>query len=158
LDKETATLALAVVTMLGVLAAVYPVIPLNSEHFSELGVLGPDQKIGGYPTTVTVGQQILLYGYVGNHEGVPSYYQVLVKLGNQSTVVSNSTAASARVIFTHYQVLNDNKSAVFPISLTLGDPATNERLVFELWSFNATSSTFVYTGLWDQFWVNVTGR
>lgn len=158
MDKETATLALAVVAMLGVLAAVYPIIPSNAEKFSELGILGPDQKIGGYPTTVTVGQPIPLYVYVGNHEGSPTYYQVLVKEGNQGTVVSNSTAAKAPVILTRYQILGDNKSATFPVSLSLGTAGTNERMIFELWSFNASTSGFQYTGLFGALWVNVTAR
>jgi uncharacterized membrane protein len=142
--------------MLSLLAAVYPILPINGEPFSELGVLGPNQKIGGYPTNVTVGQQFTLYGYIGNHEGRPSYYQFVVKVGNQSTAVSNSTTARAPTIFVRYQLLNDNSSVTFPLTLSLQSPGINQRIIFELWSFNSTTSQFVYTGLWDQIWVNST--
>jgi len=151
-------MALAVVTILAVLAAVYPVLPQNNQPFSELGILGPNQKIGGYPTNATVGQQISLYGYVGNHEGGASYYQFLVKLGNQSTVVSNSTAATAPVILTTYKILANNQTTTFPLTIVLRQPGTNERLIFELWKFNTGTSSFGYTGLWDQLFVNVTSQ
>lgn len=156
MDRETATIALVLTTALAVLAAVYPVLPANNQPFSALGVLGPNRDIGGYPTNVTVGQQVLLYGYVGDHEGTAAYYQFVVKLGNQSTVVSNSTAADAPVVFTRYQVLANNASVTFPVQLSLSTPGTDERLIFELWSFNPGTSHFSYTGLWNQLILNVT--
>jgi uncharacterized membrane protein len=156
LDRETATLALAVVTILAVFAAVSPLLPRSGEPFSELGILGPSQKIGGYPSTAAVGQQFLLYTYVGNHEGRVSYYQVMVKAGNQSTVISNSTSASAPLLLTRYLVLSDNSSTTFPVTLSMPQAGLNRRLIFELWMFNSTTSQFSYTGLWNQLFINVT--
>jgi len=156
LDRETATLALVVVTILAVLAAVYPILPSNGEPFSELGVLGPGQKIGGYPTSVTVSQGFNLYVYVGNHEGGAEYYQVLVKEGNQGTVVSNSTFASLPAVQINSLVLGDNSSTIFPVSLSMSTAGLNQRLIFELWMFNSTADNFAYTGLWAQIWMNVT--
>jgi uncharacterized membrane protein len=156
LDRETASIALVLTTALAVLAAVYPVLPTNGQPFSELGVLGPSQQIGGYPTNVTSGQQIHLYGYIGDHEGGAAYYQFVVKLGNASTSVSNSTAASAPVIFTRYQVLDDNQTTTFPVTLAVTSVGTNQRLIFELWSFNETTTQFSYTGLYNQLYLNVT--
>ena len=155
MDRETSTLALAVVTILAVFAAVSPLLPSNTERFSELGVLGPTQQIGGYPSSVAVGQQFLLYGYVGNHEGGVSYYQVLVKAGNQSTVVSNSTSSVAPLILSHSIILLDNSSATFPVTVSMPMAGLNQRLIFELWIYNVTSSQFAYTGLWNQIWLNV---
>lgn len=156
MDEETATIALGLVTVLAIFVAVQPILPSNAESFSELGVLGPNQKIGGYPTSLTVGQQFQLYGYMGNHEGVVSYYQVLVKLGNQTTQISNSTSARAAVISSYSLVLNDNQSSTFPMQLSIGQAGTNQRVIFELWSSNVTNSQFRYTGLFAQLWLNVT--
>ena len=155
MDRETSVLALAVVTVLAVSAAVYPILPTSGEAFSELGVLGPGQMIGGYPTTVAVGQQFNLFVYVGNHEGVASYYQVLVKEGNQATVVSNSTAADLPAVLTYPLVLGDNSSTTFPVSLSMSTVGLDQRLIFELWMFNSTAAGFAYTGLWNQLWLNV---
>jgi uncharacterized membrane protein len=156
LDRETGVLALAVVTMLAVLAAISPILPANGENFSELGVLGPSQTISGYPTTVTTGQQFTLYVYVGNHQGEPEYYQVLVKEGNQATVVSNSTSADLPPVLTSPLVLGDNSSTIFPVNLAMNTAGLNQRLIFELWMFNSTTASFGYTGLWNQLWINVT--
>jgi len=156
LDRETSVLALAVVTILAVFAAIYPILPANGENFSELGLLGPGQKIGGYPTSVGVGQQFSLYVYVGNHEGAAEYYQVQVKEGNQATVVSNSTSANIPPVLTNSLVLGDNSSTIFPVTLGMTTAGLNQRLIFELWMFNSTTTSFDYTGLWDQIWINVT--
>ena len=156
MDRETGALALAVVTILAVLAAVYPILPANNEPFSELGVLGPGQVIGGYPSTVAVGQQFTLYVYVGNHEGVVGYYQVLVKEGDQATAISNLTAANLPPVLTNSLVLGDNSSTTFPVALTMTTAGLNQRLIFELWMFNSTTMSFAYTGLWNQLWLNVT--
>ena len=155
MDRETGVLALAVVTILAVFVAVCPIIPSNGETFSELGVLGPTQTISEYPTNVTVGQQFNLYVYVGNHQGMASYYQVLVKEGNQATVVSNSTAANLPPVLTQSLVLGDNSSTTFPVSLSMSTVGLNQRLIFELWMFNSTTANFAYTGLWNQLWLNV---
>ena len=156
MDKETAILALAVVTILAVLAAVYPILPSNGEAFSELGVLGPNQKIADYPTNVIAGHDFTLYVYVGDHEGQPEYYQVLVKEGNQATVVTNSTSANLPPVLTSSLVLEDNSSSIFPVNVSMSTVGLNQRLIFELWMFNSTNTAFAYTGLWAQIWMNVT--
>ena len=155
MDRETGVLALAVVTILAVFAAIYPILPANGENFSELGVLGPGKEIAGYPTSVTVGQQFTLYVYVGNHEGVAEYYQVLVKEGNQATAISNSTSANIPPVLTTPLVLGDNSSGIFPVSISMGTAGLNQRLIFELWMLNSTTTSFAYTGLWGQIWLNV---
>ncbi len=156
MDKETGAVCLALITILAVFVALQPVIASNNERFSELGVLGPNQAIGGYPTNVTLGQQISLYGYIGNHEGTIAYYDMLVKLGNNSTQVSNSTSASAPILASFLHILGDNQSWTFPVDLSINQTGTNQRLIFELWTFNETTSSFSYTGLWNRLWINVT--
>jgi len=156
MDKEVGTVALVLIAILAVFVAVQPLLSSSNEPFSELGVLGPNQTIGGYPTNVTVGQQISLYGYVGNHEGAVTYYDMLVKLGNNSTQISNSTFADAPILASYFHVLGDNQSWTFPVDLSLNQSGTDQRLIFELWSYNETTSAFSYTGLWNQLWINVT--
>jgi uncharacterized membrane protein len=158
MDKEAASIALVLVTVIAVFAAIQPILPANNEPFSELGVLGPSQQIGGYPTSAVAGSPIQLYGYIGNHEGVSSLYQFLVKVGNQTTQISNSTYAQAPVIFTYSHVLENNQTTTFPLTLTLGNPGTNVKLIFELWSYDVNNSSYGYTGLWNQLLLNVTSH
>lgn len=156
MDKEVGTIALVLITILAIFVAVQPLIPSNSQTFSELGVLGPNQTIANYPTSLVTGQHFLLYGYVGNHEGTAYYYKVMIKLGDQSTEISNSTSASAPLIATYSHVLDNNQSWTFPIDLSLNKTGTNLKLIFELWTYNFTTSSFQYNGLWTQLYVNVT--
>jgi uncharacterized membrane protein len=156
MDKEVGTVALVLIAILAIFVAVQPLLPASNERFSELGVLGPNQTIAGYPTIVAVGHEILLYGYIGNHEGDATYYDMIIKLGNQSTQISNSTSANAPIVASYFHVLGDNQSWTFPVNLSMASAGINQRLIFELWSFNETISAFSYTGLWNQLWINVT--
>lgn len=159
MDRDASTIGLVLVTLLLLFVALQPIIPQTSEKFSELGILGPGKMISNYPTTVVAGQPVALYCYVGNHEGAVELYRVLVKVvNNASLVLSNSTAVNAPVMASYSQAVGDNQSWVFPVSLTLETTGMNLRIVFELWAFNSTNSGFTYLGLWNQLFVNVTGK
>ena len=156
MDKEVGAVLLILLAIVGIFVALQPLLPSTSEKFSELGVLGPNQTIANNHTTLKTGQPFQLYGYVGNHEGQVAYYKLLIKLGNQSVRVTNSTFASAPVVLANTHVLEDNQSWIFPISMSLNKTGTNLKLIFELWNYNETVSNFTYTGLWAQLYVNVT--
>lgn len=156
MDKEVGTIVLVLITIVSVFVAIQPLLPSNNQAFSELGILGGNQTIADYPTNLLTGQHFLLYGYVGNHEGTVYYYKMIIKLGNQNTLISNSTYASAPILATYSYVLNNNQSLTFPINMSLNTTGTNLKLIFELWSYNFTTSSFEYDGIWDQLYVNVT--
>jgi len=156
MNRKTATVILASITVLIVVAALAPLIPVRQPRYSELGILGPNQTTKGYPTSVGVNQQFLLYGFVGNHEGNVENYQMLVKLGNQSTIVSNSTYANAPVLATFWRIVREKETWTFPMTLSVNEVGNNTRIIFELWSYDVPASGFEYTGLWDQIWLNVT--
>ncbi len=123
-----------------------------SESFSELGILGPGQKLSDYPRDVVSGQTIGLYAYVGNHVGEPMWYSVQVKLGDNATVIDPSPAST---VLRFDKVLTDNGSGTYPLELTLTKTGLNQRIIFELWFFNSTTKKFDYTGLWTHLWVNL---
>jgi uncharacterized membrane protein len=147
---------LASITILIVVAALAPLIPVRQPKYSELGILGPNQTTKGYPTSVAVNQSFLLYGFVENHEGNVKNYQLLVKLGNQTTIVTNATYASAPVLATFWHIVRENETWTFPMTLSVNQAGNSTRIVFELWSYNVPASRFEYTGLWNQIWLNVT--
>ena len=156
MNKQFATIILASITILVIIAALAPLIPVKEPKYSELGILGPNRTTNGYPTIVPVNQSFLLYGFVKNHEGHVEDYQLLVKVGNQTTLVSNATYANAPVISTYWQILRENETRTFPMDLSLNQAGNDTRIIFELWSYDVPSSSYVYTGLWDQIWLNVT--
>ncbi len=159
MDKEVSVIALVIVTILVVFVIVQPLIPSNSEKFSELGTLGSNLTISGYPQLVTPkNSSFTLYGYIGNHAGTAEYYQDVVQLGNNNTVISNETAVSAPPLEEYSYVLDNGQNVTFPMHLSLPSITTNQtmRLIFELFDYNTTSSTFAYTGLYNQIWINET--
>jgi uncharacterized membrane protein len=156
MNRQVGTIILASITVLVVIAALAPLLPVREQRFSELGILGPDQTIKGYPTSAVVNQSFLLYGFVGNREGNVENYQLLVKLGNQATIVTDTTYAYAPVLATYWHILKENETWLFPINLSVNHAGNNTRIIFELWSYDVPTSGFKYTGLWNQIWLNVT--
>mgnify|MGYP000030907179 CR=1 FL=1 len=126
------------------------------EPFSELGLLGPDGKIGSYPKEVVAGSPFTLNIYVGNHEGKTVYYKVLVKLGDSSSIINETTPLPAEPIMEVGVVLSHNTSKTIPVNITLYEPTTRLRLIFEMWIFNEKTGVFSYHSRWNQLWLNVT--
>jgi hypothetical protein len=123
------------------------------EQFSQLGMLGPSQNLTDYPTEVVAGSTVNLYAYVGNNLGAPTWYSVLVKVGDNSTQVNPDQEPSVTNID---QILLPNSNLTVPVNVTMVQTGINQRIIFELWEFNTTTGSFQYSGLWDQVWLNVT--
>ena len=157
LDEEVLAVLAAIVLVSSVIAGVQV---FNTgrvvEPFSELGLLGPGGKIGGYPKEVVAGSPFTLNIYVGNHEGKTAYYKVLVKLGGSSSIINETTPLPSKPIMDVRAILSHNTSKTIPVDITLYEPATRLRLVFEMWVFNETAGGFSYYGRWNQLWLNVT--
>ena len=130
------------------------VLPRNQgEQFSELGVLGPNMKLGDYPHQVVASDNVSLYCYVGNQMGSPMYYTVMLKLGNNDTIVN---PAPISPIQQFSQILPNNQTWTFPVSVTLSQPGLNQRIIFELYLYNQTLNQDQYQEIWGQVWFNVT--
>src|SRR5260370_7239309 len=156
MNKQTATIILAFITIVVVVAAMTPLIPVKEQRFSELGILGPDQTIKGYPTSVAANQSFLLYGYIGNQEGNIEDYQLLVKIGDQETTVTNTTFANAPIIATYWPILRNSETWLFPMNLSVNHTRTNTSILFEPWSYNVPISAFEDTGLSHQLFLIAT--
>lgn len=133
-----------------------PYYSSKSQPFSELGLLGPTQQIGGYPTSVPAGSNFSLYIYVGNHEGEVEYYRIFAKLGNSSSVISNEESLATTPVWTYDTVLGNNQSFLGPVSLSIPKPGNDVRLVFELWLYETNTTSFAYDHRFAQLYLNVT--
>ena len=157
IDDEVKAVVLAIIVVVGVFAASQTIYAGRVvEPFSELGLLGPNKKIGDYPKEVVVGLPYRLYIYVGNHEGEVKYYRVLIKLGDAETFINETTPADAPIIHSFDQVLMHNQTVIRPYDMVINSTGTNLRLLVELWSFDPERDEFVYTGRWNQLWLNAT--
>ena len=125
------------------------------EPFSALAILGPNRKIGNYPTRVIVGEPFLIYIYVHNYMGKPMYYFVLIKLGNRSTPVNPCPLKPVKI---YERVLNHNETWIFPLTMRINKTGINYRLIVELWVYNLTTKSITYHNRWCQLWINVTSK
>lgn len=124
-----------------------------SEQFSELGILGPNMKLGDYPSEIVASQSVSLYVYVGDQMGTPMYYDVMVKLGDNTTTVNPAPTAPIQEF---NSVVPNNGTWTFPVNITLTQVGLNQRIIFELWIYNQTLNQMQYHERWSQVWLNVT--
>jgi uncharacterized membrane protein len=157
-DDELKIVALALIGLTAAVA-IYPILAEYRgvvEPFSELGILGPNMKLGDYPRELAVGQSFSLYLYVGNHEGGVEYFRVLAKLGDVNSNVSDTTPLDAPVLASWDFVLPNESNSTLPITLSLDRAGLNQRVVFELDMYDSGVNDFVYHQRWTQLWMNVT--
>ncbi|MEM2454512.1 MAG: DUF1616 domain-containing protein [Candidatus Bathyarchaeia archaeon] len=158
-DEEVLAVIAAIILVAAVFAAAQAFYTSRViEPFSELGLLGPAGKIGDYLKEIIAGSPLHLNIYIGNHEGKAIYYRVLVKVGDQSSIINASTPLDAEPIIDIRAVLGHGSSKVIPVDITFYKPAINARLVFEMWVYDELTGLFKYHGRWNQLWINVTGQ
>jgi uncharacterized membrane protein len=149
---------LIVILLTGILVMIegYSIISENTRpKYSELGVLGPDMKIGDYPTVLNVGDNVTLYAYVGNHEEATKNYTVLVKLGKSSSKINNTTPMNAPIVGELNFVIQKGDNYTAPVNIKFEEAGQNQKIVFELWVYSQTSGEIVYGGQWVQILVTV---
>lgn len=152
--QQLCAVFLGVTILLAAVVVYQDFIPKGkSEQFSELGILGPNMKLGDYPSEVVSSEIIRLYAYVGNQMGQPTFYTVQVKLGDNNTAIN---PANLGAISQYQQVLPSNGTWTFPVDVTMNKVGDNQRLIFELWEYNATTNMNQYHERWGQVWLNVT--
>ena len=152
--EQVCAVFLGLTIIIAFFAASQFILPKGTgEQFSELGVLGPNMKLGDYPSEIVAGDTVNLNVYVGNQMGKPMYYIVMVKLGDNETVVG---PAPVTPIQQFTSVVPNNGTWIFPVDVTLTHVGINQRTIFELWAYNETVNQNQYNELWGQVWLNVT--
>lgn len=157
IDEEVTAVVVAVIVVVGFFAVSQTVFAGRVvEPFSNLAVLGPNMKIGDYPRELVAGETFDLFLYLENQEGRVMYYRVLVKLEDRGGDVSNIWPLDTPVLVSFDSILVHGGNQTIPVILSLADAGTNQRLVFELHSYNLERDGFGYHGRWCQLWLNVT--
>jgi uncharacterized membrane protein len=158
IDTEIKIICITLILAMGVIT-VYPVLSsrIIIEPSSEIGVLGPDGKIGDYPNNIKAGDSLNLFIYVGNNEGRVQYYRIIVQLlPNTAINKSNNTQIVNVQTIDFFDVfLMNGQNKIIPINFTLNQPSNNTRLAFELYTYNSGTQTFVYKNS-ANLWLTVT--
>lgn len=137
LDKVLSILlVLAILSTIGMIGYVRAVPKV--EKFTEFYILGPDGKMGGYPTELTVGEQAQVIVAMINHENATVNYTVQVKMGDY---VKSTTGPIA---------LNNGQKWEGPIEFSANMPNPNIEVQFLLFR---QGDTLPYRSL--HIWVNV---
>jgi hypothetical protein len=134
-------------------AAQYFLAGNTGETFSELGILGSNMKLGDYPKEVVAGDSVNLYVYVGNQMGKPVYYNVMIKIGDNDTSVNPAPLEPTMELD---RILLQNENWTSPANIKLTQAGLNQRIIFELWTYNETTNNIDYSQIWGQVWLNVT--
>jgi hypothetical protein len=140
----------------------------QSEHFSELYLLGPERMAQGYPHNIVPNQNYTIYLDVANHLDSTTYYLVYIKLLNASDALPDGTArtASPAQKLYEYRILIQDEH-IFESLLTFSfsnTTVTNEQLtignlhvngenisVNKAAAWNSTTSEYQYKLLFELF-------
>ena len=155
IDEEARAVTLAIIAIIGVAAVSQAIVAGRVvEPFSALGTLGPNMKIGDYPKTVLVNETFRLYFYIENQEGRAMFYELRVKLGDNSTVINETVPADLPVLQSHYAILPHGANETIPADVSISSPGVDVKVIIEMW-VHAANGTY-YNGRWNHFWMNVT--
>ena len=113
----TAVLALVIVSPALQKLLVYP----QTEFFTEFWILGPEHKAENYPFNITANGGSDVFLGLGNHLGNFSYYQVHVKLRNQTQPGADSfnrTSSSLPPLFNINAFVAGNRTWELPVSFS----------------------------------------
>ena len=103
-----------------------------------------------------VGNNYTLDLYLANHEGHSMLYQVYEEVGSRASMINQTEPLSAVPVATYWFALPDNGSVTDPITVRLGSPGLQIRLIWELWDYSTSTNSWVYGGSWAQLFVNAT--
>ncbi|HEU97483.1 MAG TPA: DUF1616 domain-containing protein [Fervidicoccus fontis] len=159
-DEEVFAVIIAIAVVGSVLGAAMILRSSSGEKFGAIGLLNDQCKIGNYPAAAVNGSEVNLCLFVYNHYGEPTYFKVEYKIGDNSTLPTNSTASPLHELKEWRVILNNNENATFPISVPVyAAVGTGEEkaLIFELWIYNLSDQSWEYSGLWTDLYINITG-
>lgn len=161
LDDEVFAVVMAMITVASVLAAFQLLRPSAAEPFTAIGILNERCLIGDYPSKAVVGVPVGLCVYVYNGMGRPIYYKVVFKLASNASLPTSEAPSSGEVLGALRGVLGDGGNATRPVSISIGNAAGpsggRAALVFELWIYDASAGSWVYSGRWAHLYLDLVG-
>jgi hypothetical protein len=158
LDEEVLAVVLAVTIVASVLGAALILRPEVVEPFTAIALLNEECKMGDYPRYAAEGSNLTLCIYVYNHVGKPVYYMVVYKLGSAETLPTNTTPSPQKPLASWRGVLSHGENTTFLVEVPVRAPspgAVNATLIFELWIYDTSTSSWSYTGRWVHLHVQL---
>jgi uncharacterized membrane protein len=114
---------------------VYP----QTEYFTELWLLGPNQKAENYPYNITQNQDYHVFMGISNHLGSSGYYLVQVKFRNQNMSGPDSfqrTPSTLPTLYSFNVVVADKQTVQMPIDFSFGFNLVDSQINFNRLTIN----------------------
>lgn len=125
-------IAVLIIASIGVISII--INPTPNERFTEFYILGADGKAGNYPTNITLNENGTVVIGLVNHEGVPTNYQLLVKLNN-STLKQET-----------FQLQNNEKKEIY-FTFKVNQTGNNQKLEFYLFKLPDNQNAYRFLEL-----------
>jgi uncharacterized membrane protein len=147
LDKAL-TFILLVSILLSIFAVAFVVmVPKQGEKFTEFYILGPEGKADKYPTKFTLGDQKPLIVGIVNHEYRNVSYDLVVKLNDTNSRVTD--------LYAEKILVSDNQTVEKTIMLKPDRVGTNMKLEFLLYADGNMTAPYRECHLWINVTENV---
>lgn len=159
LDQEVFAVLVAISVIASIVGVAMILRPDTPEPFSVIALLNEDCKLGDLPRTITANSSLKLCIFLSNNMGKPIYYKVVYRIGDRMSIPSKENPSNAPVLSEWFVVLDNKANITIPINVrVMVDPPlpSNASLIFELWRYDTSTSSWVYTGLWVHHFVTVT--
>lgn len=162
LDEEVFAVMISITVIASVIGFAVVVFPRDGESFVAMGTLNENCRLGGYPTQVVMGSNITLCIFIYNHLGKPVVYQVVYKIGLDSSQLPTNTSPSiAEPLKLWRGILEHGRNITFYVSVHIPYDNRllnrNASLIFELWILNSEKEAWSYSGRWNHLWVRIVG-
>jgi len=153
IEDEVLGVVMAIIVVTAVVAVTLAFFNPGN-HYTAIGLLGTNGKIGDYPSHLVVNQSLTLYLFIYNHEGNAMYYIIYEKLGNYTTVLNSTNPGYNLPVLNVYQVIVGNdENVTLPVVIKIPHPVNDGKVFFVLYYYNGSE---VYSGEWLQLILNVT--
>jgi uncharacterized membrane protein len=121
------------------------------EPFSEIYVLGANQKFADYPYSITLGQNFTLYACVGNHEGTTMYYKVDVKLRNETEPAPNATSDTLQSLYQEQFICQNGQTLQKQLNFTIADASfSGNQSILKSLNINGVDIQINKPAVWDN--------
>ena len=154
LDEEVFAVVMAIIVVGSVFSIAQVLKPDVVEPFTAIGLLNEDCKIGDYPETVVVGENITLCIFVHNYMGYPIYYSVVYKIGTNSTLPSLNMSSPEKPVASWKGFFDHGENTTFKVIVQVSKPGEKIALIFELWIYDPEKDLWTYTGRWVHLYVD----
>ncbi len=108
------------------------------------GILNEDKKAQNYPTSANINETIFFYTSVGNYMNRDFSYQVIIKKGNNDTLLGSTfpSNGSLEYIIGNFTLPNSGNWMSMKLNISFSQFGNNQIIITELWQIKNNKLEF----------------